>query len=90
VKLLDKLGFTVFAGCLNPDGEGAAALKTNCSENIHIVKLDVTKPQDIRQARAYVDKIHEETGCGEQESNDTSYSIVLSNLAAMHFTLTNF
>ncbi|XP_048728277.2 retinol dehydrogenase 7-like [Ostrea edulis] len=64
VKLLDKVGFTVFAGCLNPEGEGATALKTNCSENVHIVKLDVTQSQDIRQARAYVDKIHEETGCG--------------------------
>ncbi|XP_061181383.1 D-beta-hydroxybutyrate dehydrogenase, mitochondrial-like [Saccostrea echinata] len=64
VKRLDKLGFTVFAGCLNPDGEGATALKTSCSENVHIVKIDVTKPDDIRRARAYVEKVHEETGCG--------------------------
>ncbi|XP_022308697.1 D-beta-hydroxybutyrate dehydrogenase, mitochondrial-like [Crassostrea virginica] len=64
VKRLDKIGFTVFAGCLDPEGEGAKALKDNCSENVHIVKLDVTKEEDIQQARAYIEKVHEDTGCG--------------------------
>ena len=64
VKRLDKIGFIVFAGCLDPEGEGAKALKDNCSENVHIVKLDVTKEEDIQQARAYIEKVHEDTGCG--------------------------
>lgn len=55
----------MFAGCLHPDGDGAKALRDNCSENLHIVKLDVTKADDIKKAREYVDKVHQETGCGE-------------------------
>lgn len=64
VKRLDKIGFTVFAGYLHPDGEGAKALRDTCSEYLHIVKLDVTKADDIEKAREYVEKVHQETGCG--------------------------
>jgi NAD(P)-dependent dehydrogenase (short-subunit alcohol dehydrogenase family) len=49
-KRLDKLGATVFAGCLFPEGTGAAELKSACSEHLHILHLDVTQEEHIRQA----------------------------------------
>ncbi|XP_015790899.1 retinol dehydrogenase 2 [Tetranychus urticae] len=46
---LNKSGFRVFAGCLFPDGKGAKSLKSSASnrDKIHIIKLDVTKDEDI-------------------------------------------
>jgi NAD(P)-dependent dehydrogenase (short-subunit alcohol dehydrogenase family) len=49
-KRLDKLGATVYAGCLFPEGAGAAELKSACSENLHILPLDVTQEDHIRDA----------------------------------------
>lgn len=40
-------------------------MRDTCSEYLHIVKLDVTKADDIEKAREYVEKVHQETGCGE-------------------------
>jgi hypothetical protein len=49
-KRLDKLGATVFAGCLFPEGTGAVELKSACSEHLHILHLDVTKEDHIKRA----------------------------------------
>lgn len=49
-KRLDKLGVTVFAGCLFPEGAGAVELKSACSNQLHILHLDVTKEDHIKRA----------------------------------------
>lgn len=46
---LDRQGFTVFAGCLFSDREGARSLKEN-SKNIQVVQLDVTDDWQVRKA----------------------------------------
>ena len=43
----DKLGFTVFAGVLSPDGNGAQHLRDICSQKLKIVKMDVTSNKDV-------------------------------------------
>ena len=51
---LDKLGFTVFAGCLLPSGDGATSLKEACSDRLHVLSLDVTNDHDISDAVEFV------------------------------------
>ncbi|XP_061191913.1 17-beta-hydroxysteroid dehydrogenase type 6-like [Saccostrea echinata] len=46
---LAKRGFTVFAGCLFLDREGARSLKES-SNNIHVVQLDVTDDWQVQKA----------------------------------------
>ncbi|KAL3877401.1 hypothetical protein ACJMK2_035112 [Sinanodonta woodiana] len=53
---LNSLGFTVFAGVLNPKDEGAEILKSNSTGQLHVLKLDVTKEEDIKNALLYVEK----------------------------------
>nr|XP_022329706.1 D-beta-hydroxybutyrate dehydrogenase, mitochondrial-like isoform X2 [Crassostrea virginica] len=62
VKRLDQLGFTVFAGCLSEKSEGAQNLQKECTRRVHILKLDVTKSEDIRRAADTVEKICRGTG----------------------------
>jgi len=47
---LDSLGFTVFAGCLFSEGEGAQKLISISSSRLKILKLDVTSESDVREA----------------------------------------
>ncbi|RWS13694.1 retinol dehydrogenase 3-like protein [Dinothrombium tinctorium] len=49
-KRLNKYGFYVYAGCLFPEGDGANQLRSECADNLHIVKLDVTKDDEIYKA----------------------------------------
>lgn len=63
-KRLDGLGFRVFAGCLNSGGKEAEELMKSCSNLLHIVQLDVTKEEQINAAKAFVEKVHKDTGCG--------------------------
>ncbi|PNF35912.1 Short-chain dehydrogenase/reductase family 9C member 7 [Cryptotermes secundus] len=49
-KRLDKLGVTVFAGCLFPEGPGAVELKSISSGQLHILHLDVTKEDHVKRA----------------------------------------
>ncbi|RUS85641.1 hypothetical protein EGW08_006587 [Elysia chlorotica] len=51
---LDSLGYTVFAGCLAPDREGARALKSSCSDRLKIVPIDVTDDFQVSQAVNFV------------------------------------
>lgn len=53
---LGEIDFKVFAGCLNDECEGALRLK-KASEGknaIHVLKLDVTKDDDVERAKQYV------------------------------------
>ncbi|XP_061176159.1 D-beta-hydroxybutyrate dehydrogenase, mitochondrial-like [Saccostrea echinata] len=63
-KRLDKMGFHVFAGCLVEDGPGPEELAKLCSKRLHVVQLDITKDDQIRAAKSYVESVHELTGCG--------------------------
>lgn len=48
-RRLDAYGFTVFAGCLFPDGDGAKKLAQETSKTFRIVKLDVTSKEDVER-----------------------------------------
>ncbi|XP_062583410.1 short-chain dehydrogenase/reductase family 9C member 7-like [Saccostrea cucullata] len=60
----DAMGFTVFAGCLNPECEGAKRLKESTTGQMHILKMDITDDADVRSALEYVTKTDQATGCG--------------------------
>jgi len=47
-KKLDQMGIKVLSGCLTEDG--IQNLKNQTSNNVHVFKLDVTKPEDIENA----------------------------------------
>ena len=50
-KRLDRLGFVVIAGCLDPNSEGANVLSSwSDSGRIHVVPLDVTKDDQVQKA----------------------------------------
>ncbi|XP_069689208.1 short-chain dehydrogenase/reductase family 9C member 7-like [Periplaneta americana] len=51
---LDKLGVTVFAGCLFPEGDGASQLKKSCSDRLNIIQLDVMKQEHVDKAAEIV------------------------------------
>uniref|UniRef100_A0A8C5L9U9 Hydroxysteroid (17-beta) dehydrogenase 2 n=1 Tax=Jaculus jaculus TaxID=51337 RepID=A0A8C5L9U9_JACJA len=53
-KHLDKLGFTVFAGVLDEKGSGAEELRKSCSERLSVLQMDVTKPEEIKDAHSKV------------------------------------
>uniref|UniRef100_A0A671N3G9 Zgc:113142 n=1 Tax=Sinocyclocheilus anshuiensis TaxID=1608454 RepID=A0A671N3G9_9TELE len=53
-KKLDRMGFTVFAGCLCPEGPGAQSLVEEGSDRIKVLKLDVTKDEDVSLAKDFV------------------------------------
>ncbi|KAI5280297.1 Estradiol 17-Beta-Dehydrogenase 2 [Manis pentadactyla] len=53
-KYLDALGFTVFAGVLNEKGSGAEELRRTCSKSLSVLQLDITDPQQIKDAYSKV------------------------------------
>lgn len=59
---LDRKGFVVFAGCLSPEGAGALSLKQHSSSNLKILKLDVTKDEDVQRAKKTVQENLPEKG----------------------------
>ncbi|KAM3585125.1 uncharacterized protein V6R79_008255 [Siganus canaliculatus] len=61
-QCLDLKGFTVFAGCLSPDGAGAQSLARQSSSNLKILKLDVTSEEDVQQAKKTVQEHLPEKG----------------------------
>jgi hypothetical protein len=65
-KRLDEQGFRVFAGCLEGNGGGAAELKKSCSDRLRVVQLDVTKDDQIKNARKCMEEVHRATGCGKK------------------------
>lgn len=59
-KHLDKLGFTVFAGVLDEKGPGAEELRRSCSQRLSVLQMDVTNPQQIKDAHSkVVDKVQD-------------------------------
>ncbi|XP_060565054.1 D-beta-hydroxybutyrate dehydrogenase, mitochondrial-like [Ruditapes philippinarum] len=55
-RRLDSLQFTVFAGCLHPEGDGAKKLKSASSKRLHVVPLDVGSDESVQEAHDYVVK----------------------------------
>ncbi|XP_036998345.2 17-beta-hydroxysteroid dehydrogenase type 2 isoform X2 [Artibeus jamaicensis] len=53
-KYLDQLGFTVFAGVLDENGPGAEQLRRTCSKHLCVLQMDVTNPQQIKDAYSTV------------------------------------
>ncbi|XP_033749157.1 17-beta-hydroxysteroid dehydrogenase type 6-like [Pecten maximus] len=51
---LDKLGFSVFAGCLAPSREGARKLEEDSSGRIKVMELNVTDDFHVRSAVRFV------------------------------------
>ncbi|XP_048728281.2 D-beta-hydroxybutyrate dehydrogenase, mitochondrial-like isoform X2 [Ostrea edulis] len=87
VQRLDEMGFTVFAGCLSDKSQGAETLKRICTKRVHILQLDVTKSEDILQARKTVQK-----GCAAPGRivNVTSVKGVLSRPTISVYGATKF
>ncbi|XP_006007120.1 D-beta-hydroxybutyrate dehydrogenase, mitochondrial-like [Latimeria chalumnae] len=54
-KQLDGMGFTVFAACLFPEGDGAQKLRMECSHKLNVIKLDVTLDEDVAKAKEFVE-----------------------------------
>ncbi|XP_030410172.1 D-beta-hydroxybutyrate dehydrogenase, mitochondrial-like [Gopherus evgoodei] len=62
---LHRLGFTVFAGCLCPGGEGARRLLREAasgSGRLRVLPLDVTRERDVAAAKEFVLSNLPETG----------------------------
>uniref|UniRef100_H3A8L2 11-beta-hydroxysteroid dehydrogenase type 2 n=1 Tax=Latimeria chalumnae TaxID=7897 RepID=H3A8L2_LATCH len=47
---LDSLGFRVFASVLDVEGLGAKKLQQTCSQRLRLIQMDITKPEDIKNA----------------------------------------
>lgn len=54
VKKLDSIGMRVFAGCLDRNGVGAACIRNNCSDRVHVLQIDVTNSKEIAEAVEFV------------------------------------
>ncbi|XP_072178602.1 D-beta-hydroxybutyrate dehydrogenase, mitochondrial-like [Diadema setosum] len=55
-KRFDQEGMVVFAGVLYPEKEGAAKLRKEGSQRLHVIPMDVTKDSDVQEAVEYVKK----------------------------------
>ncbi|XP_070576741.1 D-beta-hydroxybutyrate dehydrogenase, mitochondrial-like isoform X1 [Ptychodera flava] len=51
---LDRLGFKVFAGCKLQNSDGEKQLKSQCSDRVITLQLDVTKDEQIQHAVKFV------------------------------------
>jgi len=63
---LDRLGATVFAGCLNAEGSGAMKLKEEGSDRMHVLQMDVTSDEQVAECVRYVVRVT--NGYGKQHS----------------------
>ena len=63
-KRLDSMGFTVFAGCLQENSDGATTLKSSTTGRLHVIQLDVTKDKSVEDAVKFVKKTDLKTQCG--------------------------
>lgn len=54
VRKLDSLGMKVYAACLDTNSPGAVSLHNNCSENVHILQLDITNKKDIENVVSFI------------------------------------
>uniref|UniRef100_A0A8C2TJK8 11-beta-hydroxysteroid dehydrogenase type 2 n=1 Tax=Coturnix japonica TaxID=93934 RepID=A0A8C2TJK8_COTJA len=51
---LDSLGFRVFASVLDPRGPGAQELQRSCSSRLTLLRMDLTKPEDIQSVLQHI------------------------------------
>ena len=51
---LDRAGYKVFAGCLDPDGAGAQELRKQGSSSLDVVAVDVTSEESVDAASEYI------------------------------------
>lgn len=51
---LDSLGFRVFASVLDPRGPGAQELQRSCSARLTLLRMDLTKPEDIQSVLQHI------------------------------------
>ena len=75
-KQLHSIGATVFAGCLDVNGEGAKKLKTEGSSRLHVLQMDITKDKEIQECAEYV-----EDTLGKQGKPNALTKCSLSNWA---------
>lgn len=61
-KRLDKKGFIVFAACLLPEEKGAKNLVSECSSRLKVIKVDVTRDEDVAEAKQIVESNLPEKG----------------------------
>ncbi|MBN3284279.1 BDH protein, partial [Polyodon spathula] len=61
-KRLDEKGFTVFAACLLPEEKGANNLVSECSSRLKVLKVDVTRDEDVAEAKKMVESNLPEKG----------------------------
>uniref|UniRef100_A0A8C8YV62 Hydroxysteroid 17-beta dehydrogenase 2 n=1 Tax=Prolemur simus TaxID=1328070 RepID=A0A8C8YV62_PROSS len=61
-KYLDKLGFTVFAGVLDGKGAGAEELRRTCSPRLLVLQMDITNPEQIKDALSKVEEKVQDRG----------------------------
>ncbi|XP_060083596.1 D-beta-hydroxybutyrate dehydrogenase, mitochondrial-like [Ylistrum balloti] len=59
-RKLDRLGFTVYAGCLR----GTSDLRKHASKRLHVIQLDVTSDDSVSKALDYVSAHSTKTKCG--------------------------
>ena len=55
-KHLSKFELKVYACCLNENSAGANELKTFPSEAIQVVQLNITKDDDVTEAKQLIEK----------------------------------
>ncbi len=53
---LDSKGYTVFATCYDSYSKGAQDLVKKCSQRLKVLKMDVTKDEDVYEAVLNVEK----------------------------------
>ena len=56
-RRLDRHGFQVIAGVINTEGDGAKSLRADCSSRVKIVKMDVTKEEDVKSIVPIVEEM---------------------------------
>ncbi|KAK8734886.1 hypothetical protein OTU49_005712 [Cherax quadricarinatus] len=55
--ILDKMGFRVFAGCLQAGGAGADLLREKGSNRLHVLQMDITNQEQVKQAAQDVERL---------------------------------
>ncbi|XP_077144307.1 11-beta-hydroxysteroid dehydrogenase type 2 [Ranitomeya variabilis] len=59
---MDQMGFSVIASVLDLQSPGAKDLQKRCSDQLTIIQMDLTKPEDIKRASQIIREKTEEVG----------------------------
>ncbi|XP_069624898.1 retinol dehydrogenase 7-like isoform X2 [Ranitomeya imitator] len=83
LRLLD-MGFTVFAACLFPDGDGAQALINHSSPGqVKVIRLDVTSDEEVEKVKQYVKENLPDKGRMVFLSSTGAYLSMFTSIYAM-------